>query len=314
MPAKIASRYTRPLPIPIRLTSRDESIITRCFEDKLCSTSDVSKIFNLSIKNCSRRLRMLFSNHYLDRYFFPTSLPYLGSSEAYYALGKNGIEIAAMKIGLERRYIQRARQKLKKQLKSYSILLTLAHINSIAKVRISFERAFEKDKNAELRQWIPERLLEQRFNACHERSRMDDNKRLKLRPDGFMQYQIKDSGKIYSAFIEVDLSTQSKKQIKDKIKRYLAFSETDLPQKEFSTRWFRVIFISKGKCRSQEIKEAIEAVTNKIFWITDLSEMEGDDWLNKPIFLKVGLPGRFSLITQNWDQKVEKKGEKLWLI
>jgi len=300
MPTKRTNRYRRPDPIPMRLTSRDEKIITRCFEDKLISTSDISKIFNLSLPVCSHRLRMLFSNHYLDRYFFPASLPYLGSSEAYYALGKQGIEIAAMKIGLERRYIQRARQKLKKQLKSYSILFTLAHINAISKTRIAFERAFFKDKEAELLKWIPERLLEQRFKACPECSRRDDDKRLKLRPDGFMRYQIKDSGKIYSAFIEVDLSTQSQKQLQDKVRRYLAFSETDLPYTFFGSRWFRVILVSKSERRSQEIKSAIETITEKIFWITEIYKIYSDDWLDKPIFLKVGLPGRFSLITKNW--------------
>jgi hypothetical protein len=274
----------------MRLTSRDENIITRCFEDKLLSSSDLLQIFFQTRQRCNRRLQKLYSRYYLDRhYFYTTALS--GSQDALYSLGKRGVDVVTLKKGIPREQVQRARQKFARQLTSYSVLFTLAHIQATVKARLAFEKAFKKHQRAELLNWIPERLLEQRFKA--------DDKRLKLRPDGFMQYQI-NSGKIYSAFLEIDLGTQSSKQIKEKVKRYLAFSETDLPNSFLGSRWFRVIFITKSQRRSQELKEAIEAVTNKIFWITDISKISGDDWLDKPIFLRVGMPGRFSLITQQW--------------
>ncbi|MBM3200754.1 hypothetical protein FJZ53_07485 [Candidatus Woesearchaeota archaeon] len=183
MPSKRSSRYIRPDLIPMRLTSRDEKIITRCFEDKLLSSSDLLQLFFQTRQRCNRRLQKLYSQHYLDRHYFYTPQPLSGSQDALYSLGKRGIDVVTLKKGIPREQVQRARQKFQRQLKSYSVLFTLAHIKAVAKVRIAFEKAFKKHQRAELINWIPERLLEQRFKA--------DDKRLKLRPDGFMQYKIR---------------------------------------------------------------------------------------------------------------------------
>jgi len=283
---KKASRYTRPLKIPMRLTSRDTNIITRCFEDKLLSSTDLLQIFFGTKQRCNRRLQKLYSQHYLDRHYLATPLAFSGSTDALYSLGKRGVDIVALQKGIPKEQIQRARGKFRRQLKSYSVLFTLAHIQAVAKIRIAFEKAFTNCQSAELSNWIPERLLELRFTY--------NDKRLKLRPDGFMQYRIKEGDKTYSAFIEVDLGSQSKKQIQDKVRRYLAFSQTSLPQGEFSTRWFRVIVIGRGERRAFEIKAAIENITDKIFWLTDFGKLEGD-WLDKPVWQRAGRQGFFSL-------------------
>lgn len=89
-----ASRYKRPRPpIPMNLTERDEQIITHCFEDKILSTSDLQQIFFGAKARCVHRLRTLYSNHYLDRYFLPVSLPYWGATEAMYTIGRKGNSI-----------------------------------------------------------------------------------------------------------------------------------------------------------------------------------------------------------------------------
>jgi hypothetical protein len=281
---KRANRYLRPEPISMRLTSRDENIITRCFEDKLLSSSDLLTIFFQTRQRCNRRLQKLYSQHYLDRHYFYTQQSLSGSQDALYSVGKRGVDVVTLKKSIPREQVQRARQKFAQQLKSYSILFTLAHIKANTKVRLAVEKAFENCQSAEIITWIPERLLEQRFKA--------DDKRLKLRPDGFMQYKSRD--KIFNAFIEVDMGSQSKKQLQDKVRRYLAFSETDLPYKEFGSPWFRVLVISKSERRSVEIKKALESITDKIFWLTDFSKLEGD-WLSKQIWQRVGIIGLFSL-------------------
>jgi hypothetical protein len=283
-PEKKANRYIRPLPIPMRLTSRDVLIITRCFEDKLLSSSDLLQIFFQTRQRCNKRLRKLYSQHYLDRHYIALPLPYCGARDALYSLGKQGIQVVALQKSIPKQQITLARQKFVKQMKSYSVLFTFSHLQANAKVRIAVEQAFEHYPQAELISWIPERLLEQRFSL--------DEKRVKLRPDGFMQYKSKH--KIYNAFIETDMGSQSSKQIQDKVRRYLAFSKTSLPQTEFGSPWFRVIFITKGEGRSLQLKSAIETITDKIFWITDLGKLKGD-WLLMPRFLRAGRNELFSL-------------------
>ena len=287
MPAQKANRYTRPNPIPMRLTPRDQDIIVRCFEDKLLSSTDLLQIFFSTRQRCNRRLRKLYSQQYLDRHYLSLPQPYCGAQDALYSLGKRAVDVVALQAGIQREQIQRARQKFRRQLKSYSVLFTFAHIQAVAATRIAFEKAFANYQGAQLINWIPERLLEQRFTY--------NDKRIKLRPDGFMQYELKETGKVYNAFTEIDMSSQSSKQIQDKVRRYLAFSQTPLPQEVFGAPWFRVIFITKSERRSFEIKGAIECLTDKIFWMITLGELQGD-CLDKPIFFKAGLPRSHPLI------------------
>ena len=203
-------------------------------------------------------------------------LAYCGAAEALYSLGKQGISVVALNKGIEKEQVQRASSKFAKQLKSFSVLFTLAHIQANAKVRIAFEKAFANYESAEIISWIPERLLEQRFKH--------NDKQLKLRPDGFLQYQMTENGKTYNAFTETDMGTQSSKQIQDKVRRYLAFSQTSLPEDKFGSPWFRVIFITRSERRGQSLKKIIEPVCDKIFWITDFDKLQGE-WLDKHLFL-----------------------------
>lgn len=211
----------------------------------------------------------------------------MGKKEAYYSLGKRGVGLAALELGLTEKKVKNQRSSLKRQIKSYSILFTLAHINTISWTRFTIESAFNDENRLELTEWIPERLLEQRFKV--------DGKRLKLRPDAFMQYKITYLDKTYTAFLEIDLGTESKKQIQKKTKRYLAFSKTYLPEERFGTHWFRVIILTTSEERSENMKSAVESVIDKIFWITDFSKLKGN-FLRSPIFLRAGKRGRYPLI------------------
>lgn len=270
----------------MQLTKRDRKVIVRCFEDKLLSTSFLKKLYFPSLSSCSRRCRILYSNHYLDRSFFPASPPEMGKKEAYYSLGKKGVGLVALKVGLSKKRVENQRRSLMRQMRSHSILYTLTHIKAISKVRFAFEQAFETDDKVELITYLPERLLQQAFH---------NGKKRKLRPDAFLKYFIKSTQKRYTAFLEVDLGTESSKQIQKKIKRYIAFSKTNLPQRRFGTSLFRVIVLTTSEERSENIKSTIESVVDKIFWITDYSKLKGS-FLTNPVFLRAGLSGRYPLI------------------
>ena len=74
---------------------------------------------------------------FFDFSLHPQPLHYCGSQDALYSLGKQGVDVVALRKGMAREQIQRARQKFRRQLKSYSVLFTLAHIQEVAKVRIA---------------------------------------------------------------------------------------------------------------------------------------------------------------------------------
>lgn len=290
-----ASRYHRPKPIPMHLTDRDEAVITRCWEDKLLSTSDLHTLFFGAKARCVRRLRILYSNHYLDRYFLPVISPYHGSTEALYTIGVKGSPIASMRLDQDQNYVALKRRELTTRMQSPSFLLTFRHLRAVIKTRLCFEQGFAQETQWQLLLWIPERLLEDQFT-------LDGNgtvRRVKLRADGFFQYQHTTTGRIYSAFVETDLGTMSHGQITAKVQRYLGYFQTPLPEHQFGTRWFRVLMMTTSHKRAQELWYTISQHTRSIFWLTSFDHISHPQWLTQRIWHRVGREGRYPLLYED---------------
>ena len=177
------SRYRRPAPITMQLTERDEGLITRCWEDKLLTTSDLHRLFFGAKARCVQRLRILYSNYYLDRYFFPVRIPYHGATEALYTIGTKGSHIVSLRLEQQPNYVSMKRREFNIRMQSPSFLLTFRHLRTVVKTRICIEEAFAQSKQWGMIRWIPERLLEDQFT-------LDVNgtvRRAKIRGDGFFQ-------------------------------------------------------------------------------------------------------------------------------
>ena len=56
-----------------------------------------------------------------------------------------------------------------------------------------------------------------------------------------------------------------------------------------------MIFISPSDNRTLGLKSAIEKLTDRIFWLTEADKL-GGNWLNQPIFRRVGFDGKYPLI------------------
>ena len=287
-----ASRYQRPQPIPMHLTQRDEQIIKRCWEDKLLSTSDLQKLFFGARARCIHRLKLLYSNGYVDRYFLPVLWPYRGATEALYTIGTRGDGVVSLQLGLDKTYIARTRREFRARMQSPSFLLTFRHLRTINHTRIRIQQAFELNQACQLVQWIPERLLEERFQMVQN----NQPRRTKLRADGFLQYQHVQTGKLYSGFVEVDLGTMSKRQIEAKIERYLAYFATRHPEQKYRTRWFRVLFITTHPERAEQLWSTISQQASSIFWLTSFQELDASDWLSRGVWFRAGHEGRHSLL------------------
>jgi len=289
---KRASRYQRPKPIRMRLTERDEQIIVRCWEDKILSTSNIHTLFFGARARCTHRLRILYSNYYLDRYFLPIYWPYRGSAEALYTSGVKGNSIVSLLLNQNQNYVALKRRQFLSSMESPSFLLTFRHLQVVNHTRINFEKAFLKITDWQLIEWIPERLLEDQFTITQD----GQIRRAKIRPDGFFKYQHQTTGKLYSAFLEADLGTMSHKQILAKVERYLQYFQTDLPQEKYGTQWFRVLMITPSQKRVRQLWRIISTLTNSIFWITNFDEIRKPLWLSKRIWMRVGQEGSYALL------------------
>jgi hypothetical protein len=286
---KKASKYARPKnPEPLVLMDRDKELLTRVWEDRMLFTSQISRIFFSGKTSANVRLRKLWENGYLDRYFLPT-LMFHGSTEALYLLGRNGLDIVAITLGMERAEIARGLSHLKRKVRTHSFLLSLDHILAVANFRISLEEATGNNPDISLEGWIPERMCEDSYQCWRGGERISG----KIRPDGYCQCRYED--KMYSLFIEVDLGTMSNQAIAHKVQRYLDYSSSGRYERRFGVPFFRALMATTSSQRMANLKQTTEELTDSIFWFTTLDKI----WKGKlfdRIWLRAGQEGIHKLL------------------
>ena len=267
---------------------RDKELLTRVWEDRMLFTSQISRIFFSGKTSANVRLRKLWENGYLDRYFLPT-LMFHGSTEALYLLGRNGLDIVAITLGMERAEIARGLSHLKRKVRTHSFLLSLDHILAVANFRISLEEAAGNNPDLSLEGWIPERMCEDSYQCWRGGEKISG----KIRPDGYCQCRYED--KMYSFFIEVDLGTMSNQAIAHKVQRYLDYSSSGRYERRFGVPFFRALMATTSSQRMANLKQTTEELTDSIFWFTTLDKI----WKGKlfdRIWLRSGQEGIHKLL------------------
>jgi hypothetical protein len=85
-------------------------------------------------------------------------------------------------------------------------------------------------------------------------------------PDAF--FQIEDSVRTVSSFLECDMGGESGKVWLQKIEAYIAFATTGEFQRQFGERQFRVLIATTTYRRIRFIRSLITKYTDKIFWLS----------------------------------------------
>lgn len=286
---KRASRYVRTKnPEPIVLTDRDKEILTRIWEDRLLFTSQIGRIFFSGKARTNARLRKLWENGYLDRYFLPT-LMFHGSTEALHILGGRGVDVVAAMRGIDRAEVARGMSYLKQKIRTHSFLLSLDHILAVADFRIAFQEAAKNQPDLSMKGWIPERMGEDSYQLWRAGEKVVG----KIRPDGYCQ--VRKEEKTYSFFIEVDLGTMSSKAFEHKVQRYLDYSESGRYQQRFGVKYFRVLAATTGVQRLANLKQTTEKLTDSIFWFTTLEQV-WQGWAFDCVWMRAGQEGVYPLL------------------
>jgi hypothetical protein len=87
---------------------------------------------------------------------------------------------------------------------------------------------------------------------------------LRLIPDGYVE--LKTPSGIVAAFLEVDLGHERSRVWQDKVRNYLDLAVTGNFEREFKQERFRVLVVADSRRRLETIREAVLALTDKIFW------------------------------------------------
>jgi hypothetical protein len=287
---KRRSRTKRPRnPQRMTLTHRDKEILARVWQDRMLYTSQVERIFFPSPQAANVRLRRLWENGYVERYFLPT-LIFHGSSEALYVLDRKGADIVSVQLGIERAKILQGMRYLKWKTGTSSFLLTLDHTLATAEFRIAFQEAAMECPEMRYCGWIPERLCQEEYRHWNH---TEGNVTGKFRPDGFSQYEYE--GRLFSFFVEVDLATMSNKAFARKVQRYLDYSKSGRYQDRFGTPFFRVLVATVGSERLKNLKQTTEKLTDSIFWFTTLGQVNRKTFFRK-VWQRAGKDGLHSLL------------------
>ena len=271
------------------LTHRDKEMLVRIWQDRMLYTSQIERIFFPSSQAANVRLRRLWENGYLERYFLPT-LIFHGSSEALYMLDRKGADIVSVGLGIERARVLQGMRYLKWKTGTSSFLLTLDHTLATAEFRIAFEEAVMDHPEIRYGGWTPERLCQEEYRHW---KLMEGKVTGKFRPDGFSQYE--HEGRQFSFFVEVDLATMSNKAFASKVQRYLDYSKSGRYQEQYGTRFFRVLVATVGSERLQNLKKTTEKLTDNIFWFTTLDQIRKERFFGE-IWHRAGKDGLYSLL------------------
>jgi hypothetical protein len=89
---------------------------------------------------------------------------------------------------------------------------------------------------------------------------------LPLVSDGY--FELSGHERVLSAFLEVDLGSESLRVWKAKVQNYLSYAVSGVFKERFGQPQFRVLVITDSERRMNSIRSVVAATTDKIFWFT----------------------------------------------
>jgi hypothetical protein len=212
----------------------------------------------------NERLLKLTSNGLLRRYFLGT---FRGGSKALYTLSEKGAHIAE----IENRPVIRNKEAL---------LVGDPFVNHQLAIN---------DVHIAARFSIPQNCKFIRFVAFQKPL----TKSLALIPDGY--FEIETPAEVKSAFIEVDLGTESLKVWSKKIALYLHLAISGTFEKIFGRQQFRVLVLAPSDRRLRTIQKTVLKQTQKIFWLSTLEQIKRDGFW-QAIWLRPNRDQKLSLL------------------
>lgn len=238
---KRISRYKRVSNPPrMYLTERDRKIILAVYEHRLLRRDQIERLFFTQTSSCNQRLMRLYQHGYLERIFKPVSF---GSSQAVYALDKNGADSVAKELGIDRTKINWKRKNNKVE------MLFLEHTLAISEFYTNLILSLRKRPDIELLFWKREsKELNDRVPDPEGR-----RKYLTVSPDAFFGIQTP-PGKSYF-FLEVDMGTMPLTRFKTKIIAYRQYWKTGKYTERYRFRSFRMITVANTERRLENLQK-----------------------------------------------------------
>ena len=278
----------------MRLTGRDRQIIEAVYTYRVLSREQIQRSFCPSQRTANRVLSRLYHHGFLERRFLPTEFGQ-GYNQALYLLGERGADLLAATSGEDRDAILWTPEH------NEIGPLFLEHTLAVNDVRIAVTLAAAQ-KGFALTDWIDEPTLKSQemkdyVMAVWKDSRGETRKRrIAVVPDGYFVITLGGKKKAHF-FLEVDRATEANRRFADKVRAYLAYTESGKYQERYQTRSLRILTVTTGEKRLQNLKETTEAAGGKnLFWFTTAELATPDRVLTAPIWQVASQKGRQPLL------------------
>jgi protein involved in plasmid replication-relaxation len=269
-------------PARMLLQPRDREIMKAVYSFRMLSRTQIETLFDFKCtRRVNSRLRKLYDHHYLSRSFLPTVR---GSAKAIYYLGPRGISVVAEDLGIDLNSIKRKCKAISKLRE-----LFFSHALELNDIRIAFSLAIENHHEMELERWINDNDCKQEYHAVD----LGKTSIRRFRPDGYFRFCYQ--GKLYSFFLEHDRSTMTLGRFTGKVKSYIDFGVLGYYRQRFGVKYFRVLVITKTRERLNNLKKAVETVTDKLFWFTTIEQVTPNTVFG-PIWQRAGKQEYYPLI------------------
>jgi hypothetical protein len=209
-----------------------------------------------SAPRANTRLSKLVSAGLLSRFYIATEN---GGKKSIYTLTKKGAAVAEVSFS----GVRRSKDKL--------LLgdLFVAHQLHINDTYLNVKYKIPPESKTRFKRWlVPKTPL---------------SASTPIIPDAF--FQIEDSVRTVSTFLECDLGAESGKVWLQKVEAYLAFATTGEFQRQFGEQQFRVLITTTTERRVRFIRSLITKYTDKIFWLSTF-ELINRNGFWSPIWLR----------------------------
>ena len=277
-------------PPPIRITKRDMRILKMVEAYRFVSREQIERlIFTEAEKGektkktrCPIRLRKMFDNRLVGRVRWPfhaVTLPMV------YYLGREGANLLALKLGMERNKITTLTKSEKRPVISRSLLF-LAHTLAINDFRIDVNLACEKGE-AEIVEWLNEYELGREYVNIDHNGR---KRRKAVQPDGY--FAVTHNGREAHFFLEMDMETTPSKRWAPKVLGLYEYRYRGKYTERFGTKSLRVLSVTPSESRKELLmgwtEEVIPERWQPLFWFTTQDEAKVRTVLTEPIWEVVG--------------------------
>lgn len=286
---------------PFRLTPRDLEIVKAVWQHRALTTAQVERLFFRPMVDsrpnprCQHRLKLLFHHGYLARYEQPQLLSE-GRQPLIYQLDRKGADMLMAELSLEP-------QELDWRPDQNEVSPFFArHLLATNDVRIAMTQA-AADRGWTIESWIDDKSLRSRemkdyVTVARAKGR---RRRTAIVPDGYCA--LFDGKYRYHHFFEIDRATTTgqstvsgRRSWELKVQAYLSYWKTGLYQKRYKTKSYRVLTVTTGPTRLENLKRITEdAGGGSLFWFTTFDEARRETILGEPIWSYAGSEDRHTL-------------------